>query len=101
MNCKITRNAAKLLKQELEKEENAGMKLRVVITHAHGDHAHYGLDMDEQTDDDVLVQTDKDIEVLLAKKDADWLDGVKIDYLYFPEEGYVITNPTRGNHGDH
>jgi iron-sulfur cluster insertion protein len=101
MNCKITRNAAKLLKQELEKEENAGMKLRVVITHAHGDHAHYGLDMDEQTDDDVLVQTDKDIEVLLARKDADWLDGVKIDYLYFPEEGYVITNPTRGNHGDH
>ncbi|KAA2301525.1 iron-sulfur cluster assembly accessory protein, partial [Clostridioides difficile] len=26
---------------------------------------------------------------------------VKIDYLYFPEEGFVITNPSQGNHGDH
>ncbi len=100
MNCKITRNAAKVLKLELEKEENQGRKLRVVVTHAHGNHAHYGLDIDDQQDNDILVQTDKDIEVLLAK-DEPWLDGVKIDYLYFPEEGFVITNPSKGNHGDH
>ena len=45
MNCKITRNAAKVLKlswTSLKTKE----KLRVVITHAHGDHAHYGLDLD-------------------------------------------------------
>lgn len=100
MKCKITRNAAKVLHRELAKEENAGYKLRVYVTHAHGDHAHYGLQLDEQKEGDVLVQTDKDIDVLLAEGD-EWLDGVKIDYLYLPEEGFVITNPTKGNHGDH
>lgn len=100
MNCKITRNAAKVLLQELQKEENQGKKLRVIITHAHSNHAHYGLELDEQSENDVLVQTDKEIDVLLSK-DQPLLDGVKIDYLYFPEEGFVITNPSKGNHGDH
>ncbi|CAH0117643.1 MULTISPECIES: iron-sulfur cluster assembly accessory protein [unclassified Paenibacillus] len=100
MKCKITRNAAKVIKRELEKEENAELKLRVVVTHAHGDHAHYGLDLDKPTDNDVVVSTDKEIDVILAK-DEPMLDGVKIDYLYFPQEGFVITNPSKGNHGDH
>jgi iron-sulfur cluster insertion protein len=100
MNCKITRNAAKVIQKELEKEENKDLKLRVLITHSHGDHAHYGLDMDKLTDKDELVVTDKDIEVIMVK-DEPLLDGVKIDYLYFPKEGFVITNPSKGNSGDH
>lgn len=100
MNCKITRSAAKVLLKELESEENKDMKLRVIITHAHGDHAHYGLELDMPTDNDELVMTDKEIEVLLAK-DQPLLDGVKIDYLFLPEEGFVITNPSKGNSGDH
>jgi Fe-S cluster assembly iron-binding protein IscA len=100
MECKITRNAAKVILKELEKEENKDLKLRVLITHSHGDHAHYGMDMDKPTVNDVLVLTDKEIEVILAK-DQPLLDGVKIDYLYFPQEGFVITNPSKGNSGDH
>lgn len=100
MKVKITRNAAKVLKKELEAEENKGQKLRVVITHAHGDHAHYGLDLDTPKENDVVVSTDKDIDVILEAGQP-LLDGVKIDYLYFPQEGFVITNPSKGNHGDH
>lgn len=100
MNCKITRNAAKVILKELEKEENKDLKLRILITHSHGDHAHYGMDLDKPTDGDEVVMTDKEIEVILAK-DQPLLDGVKIDYLYIPEEGFVITNPSQGNHGDH
>lgn len=100
MNVKITRNAAKIILQELEKEENKELKLRVLVTHRHGDHAHYGMDMDTPKESDEVVSTDKGIEVLVAK-DEPMLDGVKIDYLYFPEEGFVITNPAKGNHGDH
>jgi Fe-S cluster assembly iron-binding protein IscA len=100
MNCKITRNAANVLGRELEKPENADKKLRVVITHSHGDHAHYGLDMDNPTDNDEVVSTDKGIDVILARGEA-LLDGVIIDYLYFPQEGFVITNPGKGSHGDH
>lgn len=100
MKCKITRNAAKVLKRELEKEENAGLLVRVYVTHVHGDHAHYGLRLDKQREGDAVVQTDKGIDVLMTPGD-EWLDGVKIDYLYLPEEGFVITNPAKGNHGHH
>lgn len=100
MNCKITRNAAKVIKRELDKEENQGKKLRVVITHAHGDHAHYGLDLDTPKENDEVIATDKDIDVIL-ETGQELLDGVKIDYLYLPQEGFVITNPSKGNHGDH
>jgi iron-sulfur cluster insertion protein len=100
MNCKITRNAAKVIQKELDKAENKDLKLRVLITNSHGDHAHYGLDMDKLTELDELVVTDKEIEVILAK-DQPLLDGVKIDYLYFPKEGFVITNSSKGNTGDH
>lgn len=100
MNCKITRNAAKVILKELEQEENKALKLRVFVTHSHGDHAHYGMDLDEPTDNDMIVSTDKGIDVILAKDDP-MLDGVKIDYLYGEQEGFVVTNPTKGNHGDH
>lgn len=100
MKCKITRNAAKVLLKEMENEESKGLKLRVYITHSHGDHAHYGLALDEATEEDEVVSTDKGIDVIL-KKDEPMLDGVTIDYLYVPEEGFVITNPSQGNHGDH
>lgn len=86
--------------QELENEENLNMKLRVVVTQSHGDHVHYGLDLDEPGESDEVVATDKGIDVILEKGNP-WLDGVKIDYLYFPQEGYVITNPSKGNAGDH
>lgn len=100
MNCKISRNAAKKIQEELDLEENKGLKLRVFITHQHGDHAHYGMDLDEPTEQDEVVMTDKGIEVILAK-DEPLLDGVRIDYFYMPEEGFSITNPSKGNHGDH
>ncbi|MGO4371808.1 iron-sulfur cluster assembly accessory protein [Paenibacillus sp. MCAF20] len=100
MNCKISKNAAKMLKVELDKPENEGKKLRVYVTHAHGDHAHYGMAIDEPTDKDVVVSTDKDIDVILEDGN-EFLDGVRIDYFYVPEEGFAVTNPTKGNHGDH
>ncbi|CAJ1002556.1 MULTISPECIES: iron-sulfur cluster assembly accessory protein [Bacillales] len=100
MKVKITRNAAKQLKAVLDQEEDKELKLRVYITHKHGDHAHYGLALDKPGADDEVVSTDKEIDVIVNKNEP-LLDGVKIDYLYLPEEGYVITNPSKGNHGDH
>jgi len=100
MNCKITRNAAKKIKQILAEDDAQGKMLRVMVTHAHGDHAHYGLDLDTAKENDEIVHTDKEIDVLL-QKNQELLDGVKIDYLYIPNEGFVVTNPSKGNHGDH
>ena len=49
MKVKISRNAAKVLQLELNKEENQGLLVRVQVTHKHGDHAHYGLGLDDKT----------------------------------------------------
>ncbi|MFD2371414.1 HesB/IscA family protein [Brevibacillus sp. GCM10020057] len=100
MNVKITRNAAKQLKTIMEQEEDKELKLRVYITHAHGDHAHYGLALDKPTAEDEVISTDKEIDVIV-KKNEPLLDGIILDYLYLPEEGFVITNPSKGNTGDH
>jgi len=100
MKCKISRNAAKVIKIELDKPESEGKLLRVFVTHAHGDHAHYGLGVDEPSENDVVVSTDSGIDVILEKGN-EFLDGVRIDYFYVPEEGFAITNPSKGNHGDH
>ncbi|AWX56681.1 MULTISPECIES: iron-sulfur cluster assembly accessory protein [Brevibacillus] len=100
MKLKITRNAAKQLTPIIEAEEDKELKLRLYITHAHGDHAHYGLALDKPTEEDVVISTDKEIDVIV-KKDEPLLDGVIIDYLFLPQEGFVITNPSKGNTGDH
>lgn len=100
MKCKISRNAAKVLLAELNKPEHEGKMLRVYVTHLHGDHAHYGLAIDTPSESDVVVSTDKGIDVILDRNEP-FLDGVRIDYFYLPQEGFSITNPSRGSFGDH
>lgn len=100
MKCKITRNAAKVILKELEEEENKELKLRVLVSQTHGDHAHYGIQLDTLKETDETVITDKGIEVLLDKNEPA-LDGITIDYLYLPREGFFITNPSKGYTGDH
>src|SRR6476620_9531301 len=100
MKCKINRNAAKVLNQMLSSDDAEGKMLRVVITHMHGDHAHYDLALDTPTEHDEVVKTDKDIDVLLDTRE-EFLDGVWIQYYYVPEEGFVITNPSKGSHHHH
>jgi Fe-S cluster assembly iron-binding protein IscA len=97
MKCKINRNAAKVLKQMLSSEEAEGKMIRVYVTVKHGDHAHYGIKLDTPTEHDEIVKTDKDIDVLLDKRE-DFLDGVWIQYFYVPKEGFVITNPSKERH---
>jgi Fe-S cluster assembly iron-binding protein IscA len=97
MKCKINRNAAKVLKEMLSSGEAEGKMIRVFVTHRHEDHAHYDLRLDTKTEYDEVVKTDKDIDILLDKRD-EFLDGVWIQYFYVPQEGFVITNPSKGNH---
>lgn len=97
MKCKINRNAAKVLKNMLNSEEAEGKMIRVFVTQQHGDHAHYDIKLDTPTENDEIVKTDKDIDILLDKRDG-FLDGVWIQYFYVPREEFVITNPSNGSH---
>ncbi|MCU9595070.1 iron-sulfur cluster assembly accessory protein [Caldibacillus thermolactis] len=100
MKVKINKNAAKVIKKELENENNQGKMLRVYVSHLHGNHAHYGISFDTPKETDEIVKTDKDIDVLLESGN-EWLDGVWIQYFYVPEEGFVITNPSKGHSHHH
>jgi Fe-S cluster assembly iron-binding protein IscA len=96
MKCKINRNAAKVLKNMLSSEEAEGKMLRVYVTENHGNHAHYDLKLDTPTEHDEVVLTDKDIDILLDKRE-DFLDGVWIQYFYVPQEELIISNPSKGH----
>jgi Fe-S cluster assembly iron-binding protein IscA len=96
MKCKINRNAAKVLQKMLSSEEAEGKMIRVFITENHGNHAHYDLGLDTQTEHDEVVKTDKDIDILLDKRE-DFLDGVWIQYFYVPKEEFMITNSSKGH----
>lgn len=100
MKCKINRNAAKILKQFLNLKEAEGKMIRVFVTEIHGNHAHYDLKFDTPTEHDEIVKTDKDIDILLDKRE-EMLDGVWIKYFYTPTEGFEITNPSKSPHGHH
>ncbi|QDP41037.1 iron-sulfur cluster assembly accessory protein [Radiobacillus deserti] len=100
MKCKINRNAAKVLKEWLASDGVEGKMVRVYVTEHHGNHAHYDIMLDEPTEHDEIVHTDKDIDVLLDKRE-EFLDGVWVQYFYVPEEGFVITNTSKGHHHPH
>ncbi|MDQ0217445.1 iron-sulfur cluster assembly accessory protein [Peribacillus cavernae] len=98
MRCKINRNAAKELKKMLSTEEAEGKMIRVFVTINHVDHAHYDLKLDTPTENDEVVSTDKDIDIILEKHE-NFLDGVWIKYFYVGEQpGFEITNPSKENH---
>ncbi|SHF71972.1 heme biosynthesis protein HemY [Ornithinibacillus halophilus] len=97
MKCKTNRNAAKVLNKMLETKEAEGKMIRVFVTHIHGDHAHYDIELDTPTENDEVVRTDKDIDIILEKGN-EYLDGVWIQYFYVPKEEMFITNPKMGHH---
>ncbi|MFS0862754.1 iron-sulfur cluster assembly accessory protein [Fredinandcohnia sp. 179-A 10B2 NHS] len=101
MKVKINRNAAKVIKQMLASDEAEGRMIRVIITEHHGNHAHYALQFDNPTEHDEIVKTDKDVDILLDTRDAEFLDGVWIQFFYVPEEGFTITNPSKGYNHQH
>ncbi|MBP2077201.1 iron-sulfur cluster assembly accessory protein [Oceanobacillus polygoni] len=100
MKCKINRNAAKMLKEMLTKEEAEGKMIRVYISHMHGDHAHYGISLDTPTEHDEIVKTDKGVDILLDARE-EFLDGIWIQYFFVDNEGFVITNPSKGHNHHH
>ncbi len=43
--------------------------IRVYVTIDHGDHAHYDWKFDTPTEHDEIVKTDKDIDIILDKRE--------------------------------
>ncbi|WP_226375194.1 iron-sulfur cluster assembly accessory protein [Effusibacillus dendaii] len=100
MEVTFNQLAIRKLKEAMEGQEAKGMKVRLVVNHVHGDHAHYSVTLSAPTAHDEVVDAGG-LEVLLDRRQSEWLDGVQVKYLLYPEEGWKITNPRKNNHGDH
>jgi len=98
MKCTLSESAAAKIKEILNAQDDKDLKLRVFVSHSHGDHAHYGLGIDKPTEKDEVVET-AGLEVILEKGN-EFLDGVVIDYNQ-AEDTWSAINPDKGNHGDH
>jgi len=99
MNCTMSAHAAEKLKEILNQEEEKELRIRAFVSHAHDNHAHYGLGLDVQKETDECVLSESGVEVLLERGQA-LLDGIAIDYDPATDE-WSITNPNKGNTGDH
>ncbi|GAB3053002.1 iron-sulfur cluster assembly accessory protein [Virgibacillus ainsalahensis] len=97
MKVKINRNAAKELKKMLETKEAEEQMIRVFVTVDHGDHAHFDIKLDTPTENDEIVKTDKDIDILM-EKDVNFLDDIWIQYYYVDNRGFEISNLKTGAH---
>jgi iron-sulfur cluster insertion protein len=87
--------------QEVLNGPNAeGQMVRLMVDHVHGDHAHYGIILSTKTAHDEVVDVGG-LEVLLDRRQLEWLDGTEVKYLLYPQEGWKITNPSKNNHGNH
>lgn len=92
--------AAKKIREAMAEQNNPNVKCRVVIQHMHGDHAHYGLAFDEQKPEDEVVNV-QGLDLLVGPENKEMIDGLSIKFLLYPQEGFKIVNPSKGNHGDH
>jgi Fe-S cluster assembly iron-binding protein IscA len=100
MKCTINKMAAKVINDVLASEQGKGKMVRVAVTHKHADHAHYELGLDVKGEHDEVVETESGIQVLLDSRE-ELLDGVSVQYMRIPTEGFVITNKSKGNDGSH
>ena len=90
----FTDNAANKVKQLIEEEGNADLKLRVFVSGGGCSGFQYGFTFDEMANEDDTVLTKKGVQLLIDPMSFQYLNGAEIDYQENLEESqFVIKNP--------
>lgn len=91
----FTDNAANKVKQLIEEEGNADLKLRVFVTGGGCSGFQYGFTFDEVTNEDDTVMTKNGVQLLIDPMSFQYLAGAEIDYQEGLEGSqFVIKNPS-------
>ena len=86
--------AANKVKQLIDEEGNAELKLRVFVTGGGCSGFQYGFTFDEVTNDDDTVMEKRGVKLLIDPMSYQYLVGAEIDYTSGVEgEQFVIKNP--------
>ena len=90
----FTDNAANKVKQLIEEEGNAELKLRVFVSGGGCSGFQYGFTFDEVANDDDTVLNKNGVQLLIDPMSAQYLSGAEIDYSEGLEGSqFVIKNP--------
>jgi iron-sulfur cluster insertion protein len=90
----FTDNAANKVKQLIEEEGNADLKLRVFVSGGGCSGFQYGFTFDEVTNDDDTVLNKNGVQLLIDPMSFQYLSGAEIDYQEGLEGAqFVIKNP--------
>lgn len=91
----FTDNAANKVKQLIEEEGNADLKLRVFVSGGGCSGFQYGFSFDEEINDDDTVMTKNGVQLLIDPMSFQYLAGSEIDYQESLEGSqFVIRNPS-------
>jgi iron-sulfur cluster insertion protein len=90
----FTDSAASKVKQLIDEEGNADLKLRVFVTGGGCSGFQYGFTFDEVTNEDDTVMQKNGVTLLIDSMSYQYLVGAEIDYTQGVEgEQFVIKNP--------
>ena len=90
----FTDNAANKVKQLIEEEGNADLKLRVFVSGGGCSGFQYGFTFDEVANDDDTVMNKNGVQLLIDPMSFQYLVGAEIDYTEGLEGSqFVIKNP--------
>ena len=90
----FTDNAANKVKQLIEEEGNAELKLRVFVSGGGCSGFQYGFTFDEVTNEDDTVLNKNGVQLLIDPMSFQYLAGAEIDYTEGLEGSqFVIKNP--------
>ena len=90
----FTDNAANKVKQLIEEEGNAELKLRVFVSGGGCSGFQYGFTFDEVTNEDDTVMSKNGVQLLIDPMSFQYLVGAEIDYQENLEGAqFVIKNP--------
>lgn len=91
----FTDSAANKVKEMIEEEDNANLKLRIAVSGGGCSGFQYGFTLDEVTNEDDTVLNKNGVQLLIDPMSIQYLMGAEIDY----EDGlegsqFVIKNPS-------
>jgi len=90
----FTDSAANKVKELIEEEGNAGLKLRVFVTGGGCSGFQYGFTFDEETNEDDTTMEKNGVTLLIDPMSYQYLVGAEIDYSEGLEGSqFVIRNP--------
>ena len=90
----ITEGAAKQIANLIEKEDKAGMRLRVAVSGGGCSGFQYGFSLDNITNSDDHLFTKDNIEVVVDEVSLEYLNGSELNYVQDLIGSYFsMTNP--------